>query len=273
MGRGTAPSPASPSYSQTMAEWHTDVIRALINVLDEICCSLRLAWRREGKGAVRWGGSQKGGPRPVGAAPTPSPRSSHIFFGCSGSPSTVCPIACTAPLRSAPCGLVCLSCPPLCTPISGGAGRDKLLKAAWGNTTLLAAGPPRVPPTARLCPSPTLSSHLLCDKFVDILVLRQEFLPAQAPVPPQLACSLLALQARQTVNTSTPCPPSPGRGIPQLDHATPMTQTQQGMPPADPSGGRGAQSPHGKLPPQTGCQSWRQQSAATQAPCTYHALA
>lgn len=56
------------------------------------------------------------------------------------------------------------------------------------------------PRRACLSPSPPLNSHLLCDKFVDILVLRQEFLPAQAPIPPQLACGFLALQNRQSAS-------------------------------------------------------------------------
>lgn len=50
--------PASPQrqpHSQTMAEWHTDVIRALINMLDETCSSLRLACGRDEMGDVRGG--------------------------------------------------------------------------------------------------------------------------------------------------------------------------------------------------------------------------
>lgn len=56
-----------------------------------------------------------------------------------------------------------------------------------------------------------MAPHLLCDKFVDILVLGQEFLPAQAPVPPQFACGLLALRENPESAPGAACSPSHNR--------------------------------------------------------------
>lgn len=156
----------------------------------------------------------------AGILPSPSPQSSHIFFGCSSSPSAVCPFVCTAPLRLAPCSLACPSCPPLCTPISGGCKRGKLLGAIQGKAA----------PSSRIWRSQS-SSHLLCDKFVDILVLRQEFLPAQAPVPPQLARGLLALQENLKSALSTtalhPAASCPGSHIQQWALPTTVLSTSK----------------------------------------------
>lgn len=67
---------------------------------------------------------------------------------------------------------------------------------------------------------PQSSSYLLCDEFVDVLVLRQEFLPAQAPIPPQLARSLLALQEnlKSALSATAPHPAA----------SCPSSQVQQG---------------------------------------------
>jgi len=134
-----------------------------------------------------------------------------------------------------------------------GSGQSRAVKGSTGERYAPGSRPPLPQGSPSL--SLPLSSHLLGDKFVDILVLGQEFLPAQAPVPPQLAGGLLALQDRQAVSTGTPCPPSPGSGIQRLGHATPGTRTWQGKPPAIPSGGRGARSLHANLPPRAGCRS------------------
>lgn len=183
---------------------------------------------------MSWRGSQQGASRHSGIVSPPSPQSSRIFFGCSGSPSAVCPFACTAPLRSAPCGLACLSCPPLCIPISGESGRE-LLKAAQGSATLTLPKVCSQPTSAPCCHrTPTCSVTNLLTSWSSGRNSFQLRPPSRHSFP-----AVFWPCGKNSWHQHT----MPSISKEEDTVAWPMTQTLKGMPLTILSGGRGVQSP------------------------------